>query len=105
VCSSESKRIAAICQAIDELAGRTRDREGMSTAGTAITRSSAAARTGHSAGRAELAEATATGDAAGAVASAAEDHVASQLATIWLMIADVDPELARRLPRYLAVTD
>jgi hypothetical protein len=27
--------------------------------------------------------------------------VASRLAEIWAMIADADPELAKRLPRYL----
>jgi hypothetical protein len=31
----------------------------------------------------------------------ADADVASQLAEIWAMIADADPELAKRLPRYL----
>lgn len=31
----------------------------------------------------------------------AADDVARRLAEIWAMIADADPELAKRLPRYL----
>jgi hypothetical protein len=33
--------------------------------------------------------------------SGADADVASRLAEIWAMIADADPELAKRLPRYL----
>jgi len=37
--------------------------------------------------------------------SAAGDDVADRLAAIWAMIADADPELARRMPGYLAAAD
>ena len=35
-------------------------------------------------------------------APVADDDVAGRLAAIWAMIADIDPELAKRLPTYLA---
>ena len=37
--------------------------------------------------------------------TAAGDDMADRLAAIWAMIADVDPELAKRLPGYLAAAD
>jgi hypothetical protein len=39
--------------------------------------------------------------AAGGRAAGADADVACRLAEIWAMIADADPELAKRLPRYL----
>jgi hypothetical protein len=39
--------------------------------------------------------------AAGERAAGADADVASRLAEIWAMIADADPQLAKRLPRYL----
>jgi hypothetical protein len=36
---------------------------------------------------------------------AAGDDIADRLAAVWAMIADADPELAKRLPGYLAVGD
>jgi hypothetical protein len=47
---------------------------------------------------------TGTGETAGAGQPAAED-VAGRLAAIWSMIADADPELAKRLPAYLAAAE
>jgi hypothetical protein len=38
-----------------------------------------------------------TGDPAGA-----GDDISGRLAELWAMLAELDPELARRLPRYLA---
>ena len=35
----------------------------------------------------------------------ADDDVAARLAAIWAMVAEADPELARRLPGYLAADD
>ena len=45
------------------------------------------------------------GWAPGAGTTAAGDDVADRLAAIWAMIAGVDPELAKRLPGYLAAAD
>ena len=45
------------------------------------------------------------GGAAGPGQDRADDDVAGRLAAIWAMIAEVDPELAKRLPGYLAVAE
>jgi hypothetical protein len=31
----------------------------------------------------------------------ADDYIAARLAAIWAMVADADPEMARRLPGYM----
>lgn len=38
-------------------------------------------------------------------AAEAADDMTDRLAEIWAMIADMDPELARRLPGYLTATE
>jgi len=43
--------------------------------------------------------------AAGPARGAPDDALATQLAAIWAMVADADPELAKRVPGYLAATD
>jgi len=43
--------------------------------------------------------------AAAAGPGSADDKVVGRLAAIWAMIAEADPELARRLPGYLAADD
>lgn len=78
MCSNAAARIARICAAIEELAAPPGEKDGV----TAVV-----------------------GEAAGLGPSAADDDVAGRLATIWAMIAELDPELARRLPGYLAVGD
>jgi hypothetical protein len=68
MCSTTAARIARICGAIEELAGRI--------------------------------------DEVPHGGPSAEDHdVAERLAALWAMIADLDPELAKRLPGYLTATD
>jgi len=78
VCSNVTARIARICAAIEELAGPLGEQDRMSAA---------------------------VGAAAGPGPDRADDEVAGRLAAIWAMIAEADPELARRLPRYLAADD
>jgi hypothetical protein len=34
-----------------------------------------------------------------------EDEIAARVAAVWAMVADADPELARRLPGYLSATE
>jgi hypothetical protein len=82
VCSTEAAQIARICAAIEELAGRPGEQDGVTT----VTAAAAWSGNAHA-------------------VSAAADDVAGRLATIWAMIADVDPEIAKRLPDYLAAAD
>ena len=76
MCSNVAARIARICAAIEELAGPLGEQDGLSAA---------------------------VGEAAGP--GSADDEVVGRLAAIWAMIAEADPELARRLPGYLAADD
>jgi hypothetical protein len=52
-----------------------------------------------------LSDQAAVGGAPGPGPDRAGDDVAGRLAAIWAMIAEADPELARRLPGYLATDD
>jgi hypothetical protein len=49
-----------------------------------------------------LSDQVAAGEAPGPGADIADNDVAGRLAAVWAMIAEADPELARRLPGYLA---
>jgi hypothetical protein len=77
MCSTVSEQLARIGQAIDELAAETRGpgqpERGAAAAGTA-----------------------GAGPAAGGPAGSLDDR----LARIWLMMAELDPELARRVTDY-----
>ena len=83
MCSTTGGQLARICRAIEELA----DRPGP----------------GGSAGS-EPGQAAAQGDDD---AAAGDDLAArlARLAAIWAMVAEADPELARRLPGYLAAPE
>jgi hypothetical protein len=72
MCSSLSAQLSLVCLAIEELAEHSAGGEG------------ALAERKHAQGVGE-----------------AEDHIAARLAAIWAMVADADPELARRLPGYM----
>jgi hypothetical protein len=84
MCSTASGQLARICRAIEELAGRS------AAAGSAPA--SAIAEPGQAA-------------APEAGQGAAEDDLAARLAAIWAMVAEADPELARRLRGYLAAPE
>jgi hypothetical protein len=80
MCSSGGGELDRICRAIEELA----DRSGAGHRAGAQPGQAAAERAGR---------------------TVAGDDLAAQLArlaAIWAMIAEADPELARRLPGYLA---
>jgi hypothetical protein len=84
MCSNTSGQLARICRAIEELAGHS------------VTGDNASAGTA-----AEPGEAAAPGPDD----TAAEDDLAARLArlaAIWAMVAEADPELAKRLRGYLA---
>jgi hypothetical protein len=76
VCSTTADRIARICAAIEELAGRPGEHDPTSAVASGM-----------------------------ATPGAADDHAADRVAEIWAMIAEVDPELAKRLPGYLKAGD
>jgi hypothetical protein len=78
VCSTKAAQLARICRAIEDLAGHTGDRRGTAA---------------DPAGREGDAEA------------APEEALAARLAEIWAMIAQADPELAKRVPGYLTAAD
>jgi hypothetical protein len=44
-------------------------------------------------------------DARDARAGAGEDELATRVATLWQMVSDLDPELARRAQRYTGPVD
>jgi hypothetical protein len=44
-------------------------------------------------------------DARDARAGASEDELATRVATLWQMVSDLDPELARRAQRYTGPVD
>jgi hypothetical protein len=98
VCSTTAARIARVCRAIEELASNSSERGCGPPAVAAAAQPGDAAQPDHRAGRAAV-----TGE--GSSAGAASGDVADRLAAIWAMIADVDPELARRLPGYLGAVD
>jgi len=112
MCSTTGARLARICRAIEELAdhsgqeagkrpGTSESAEATPTAGSCEAAESAGA--SRSADPNRSGETTAAGDrgAAAGERGAAAGEVARRLAEIWAMVADADPELAKRLPGYL----
>ena len=83
MCSTNGGQLGRICRAIDELAAS-------------------------SAGTEDAAGGPASADREGGTARAADgrdDPDITRLAAIWQMVADADPELAKRLPGYLSATE
>jgi len=117
-------QLGRICRAIDELAGCSASSDDAATGGpapaaseggtaqaVAACRTGAADRTGptHQAGVADEAGApcrTGAAERAGATHQAGrDDGDIARLAAIWEMVADADPELAKRLPGYLSAAE
>ena len=132
MCSTMGARLARICRAIEELASRSGqgagERAGTSEPAVAAlaTGLDGAARPDGASGSdettaadgenaAEEGAADGKGAASGENAAegrgaadsqdAADGDVAGRLAEIWAMVADVDPELAKRLPGYLGTAE
>ncbi|HTW02862.1 MAG TPA: hypothetical protein VMF87_21340 [Streptosporangiaceae bacterium] len=80
MCSITAVQLARICRAIEELAGQP----DVPDTADALGRDGAA------------------GDAP---AAAPDDTPAARLAQIWAMLAEADPELAKRVPGYLSAAD
>jgi hypothetical protein len=83
VCSTTAAQLARICRAIEELAGHPGRRDGAAE---------------HPAGRDD-------GGAADPGEAAPDDALRARLAEIWAMVAEADPELAKRVPGYLGAAD
>lgn len=84
MCSTQTPptSVAAIGQAIDDLA--------------------AVAQTAYARGKSRRQPAAALDDDAGAAEADRSDQVLIRLAQVWAMLAELDPEVARRLPTYEA---
>jgi hypothetical protein len=87
MCSMNGGQLGRICRAIEELAARS---------GSDDDAAGGAAPNGAEGGTARAGGARAAGQANGDIA---------RLAAIWEMVADADPELAKRLPGYLSATE
>jgi hypothetical protein len=124
MCSMNGGQLGRICRAIDELAGRSASSDHAASGGPApaagddgAAQAGAARRTGaadqadptHQTGAADQAGApcrAGAADQAGATRQAGrDDGDIARLAAIWEMVADADPELAKRLPGYLSAAE
>ena len=92
MCSTSVQRIAEIGQAIDDLAA-----DAQTAYAAAAHRRVRSAETGAAPGHdAAPSEAAAAGPASDT------DQVVIRLAELWALLAELDPEVARRLPTYEA---
>ena len=88
MCSTNGGQLGRICRAIEELAACSGSDDGAGTAVAADAGEGGTARAG------------------GARAAVGRDDPdITRLAAIWEMVADADPELAKRLPGYLSATE
>jgi hypothetical protein len=104
MCSSTWAHLARICGAIEELAGRSGPGAGESAAtdGSAAAAGVKGDTAADGSGRVSRPAADNERDGAeGEGKRMADDDVVGRLAEIWAMIAEADPGLAKRLPRYL----
>jgi hypothetical protein len=83
MCSTSSASLAQVCRAIEELAARSGSGSGADDGG---------------AGPGDSATAGPPGDNA-------DDDIAARLAEAWAMIANANPEVARRVPGYLKAAE
>ena|SRR5215475_6830897 len=93
MCSSTSARLARIYRAIEELERLGAAARGVEAGGDAGAGGGADGHSGE--------DAKGDGEAGSEGENVAGTDVARRLADIWAMIAEADPELAKRLPRYL----
>jgi hypothetical protein len=97
MCSTSVQRIAEIGKAIDELAALAAAAEVRnSRACNGLPASEARA------GEAQAGEAQAGEAQAGEARASHSDQVVIRLAELWAQLAELDPEVARRLPTYEA---
>jgi len=98
MCSTREQRIAQIGQAIDDLAAQA-DSAGGARVNGARANSAAPDGAGVSGAEADGAEASGARTKANAAAVDA-DQVFLRLAELWAQLAQLDPEVAKRLPTY-----
>jgi hypothetical protein len=97
MCSMSGGQLGRICRAIDELAA------GSASADRGAGESAPAGEGG--AGQGAAREAGAAGRDGAARRAGHDDADIARLAAIWEMVADADPELAKRLPGYLSAAE
>ena len=112
MCSTNGGQLGRICRAIDELAGRSASSDHAASGGPAAAAGedgAAQAGAARQTGAADQAGApcrAGSADRAGATRRAGrDDDDIARLAAIWEMVADADPELAKRLPGYLSAAE
>jgi hypothetical protein len=94
MCSTNGGQLGRICRAIDELAGRSASSDHAASGGPAPA-----------AGEDGAALAGAARQAGVTRQAGRDDGDIARLAAIWEMVADADPELAKRLPGYLSAAE
>ena len=111
MCSTSVQRLAEIGRAIDDLAAQaqaTSKEEGTArtaaVTGGAATAADSAGTTAEAAvtGAAETGDASAGALSAHGLASGDTEQVMQRLADLWAKLAQLDPEVAKRLPTYEA---
>ncbi len=118
MCSINGGQLGRICRAIDELAAcsASSDRAAAGGPAPAASEDGAAQEEGaYRTGAADQAAAThqpgapcptgAAEQAAAARRAGRDDGDIARLAAIWELVADADPELAKRLPGYLSAAE
>jgi hypothetical protein len=116
VCSTTAAQLARICRAIEELAGYP-GRRGGAAADPAAREGAVPGREGTVPAQEGAVPGQENAVPGQEVVSGADEHAArdlagaspeealARLAEIWAMIAEADPELARRVPGYLGAAD
>ena len=104
MCSTAVQRIAEIGQAIDELAaqaGAAETRNGRASAGCRASKDLQASE-GQASKDLQASEGRASEGGASGGRASDSDQVVIRLAELWAQLAELDPEVARRLPTYEA---
>jgi hypothetical protein len=106
MCSTNGGQLGRICRAIDELAGRSASSDHTAAGGSAPAAGEDGAAQAGAARRTGAADQAGAADRTGATRQAGrDDGDIARLAAIWEMVADADPELAKRLPGYLSAAE
>ena len=106
MCSTNGGQLGRICRAIDELAGRSASSDHAASGGPAAAAGEDGAAQAGAARRTGAADQAGAADRTGATRQAGrDDSDIARLAAIWEMVADADPELAKRLPGYLSAAE
>jgi hypothetical protein len=105
MCSTDGGQLGRICRAIDELAACSASSDHAAAGGPATAASEDGAAQAGAARQAVTADQAGPTHQAGPTRQARRDDDIARLAAIWEMVADADPELAKRLPGYLSAAE